>query len=190
MFILLSLTFLLGSPVNCTFRNVCPTRTIETMASELEIISPNFPENYDNGMSCLLIAHIPARKFISLKYESFQTESIHDSVTVTVDERRYVSTGDDIHLPRGPTYVTSFTVEFTSDNGVNYSGFKLQVFIQSETELYSVINDYNGVFNITDGTVYIFTNRGYNRSVVLVFNGTNRCPQHTMIPYTSDSSGP
>ncbi|XP_078662746.1 suppressor of tumorigenicity 14 protein homolog isoform X1 [Branchiostoma floridae x Branchiostoma belcheri] len=95
---------------------------------EGEFTSPNYPENYDNELSCTWTITLPDNNLVLLTADDFQTERAYDVVKFfdgdsdTASEIRSVA-----GLPRDLSTIVStgpsLTVGFTSDGSVTEKGF-------------------------------------------------------------------
>lgn len=172
--------------------NICNYPTI-VMNSSFELISPNFPSQYNDNSNCITIIHVPKGNKVTLTMQSFNTESGRDFLDIVISSNTYKSTGTKIILPSSNMEgVTNFTARFHTDVNTPSSGFKLSViFTKLPMEIMS-INGLSGVMNSSQFTYHNMSSlssghQRWNMSIELFFTDVDRCPGVSYIEVRIDS---
>ena len=94
------------------------------------IMSPGYPSNYPNNVSCSWGIVAKKGRRLSLRFESFQTESTYDKLAIydgTNENSIRLETFSGSYFQSGITSSSeSFYLEFNSDDDVQFKGFEIE----------------------------------------------------------------
>ena len=97
------------------------------------LYSPNYPDNYEINEHCLWRVNTPDGDSIFFHFLDYQTEELFDVVKIgygtspsTVTSKVYEYSGDTVP-DHTVLYDQDMWIEFKSDNGNNFRGFKLEL---------------------------------------------------------------
>ena len=114
----------------------------EITIPEIAIISPNFPNNYDNDKDCQLKIRFYANQTVLITFDAFEVESqttcgydflaIYDGGTTNSPMLETKLCGQNAAGRTIQSTGNTMTLHFHTDSSVTKSGFKIKVSIASE----------------------------------------------------------
>ena len=125
-----------NSYINISFRNISGVvisgSCVGTYGPSNYILSPNYPQEYDNDIECRWLISSPGRKSLTLKFLDFETTRYNDDLNV------FDGTNIHGHLlnkyshdDSSPSPIVSsgsnMYLRFTSDHIYTSRGFKIEV---------------------------------------------------------------
>lgn len=174
-----------------TSLDICANGTI-FLDSTITVISPNYPEFYDDNLDCTLIVRVPKDSKVVFNFNYLRTERTHDTIDIVINSVTYSSDGDTINVPRGVQVVkNSFILTFKSDSNVVYGGFSLTCTLVN-LKSNNIISTQNGIIwgNNMSGSYIFLTNSGWTRSVYFIFKTMDKCPKGSYIKVYLDGTKP
>ncbi|XP_063966351.1 uncharacterized protein LOC135156797 [Lytechinus pictus] len=99
------------------------------------ITSPNFPENYPLNANVLWVINSPTNFRITVKVLDFQVEALFDVLTVFSGREQIIIQNGNFNNDIMSTG-TFMWMRFTSDNFLSFSGFRLELSLINEDQLF------------------------------------------------------